>query len=72
VRTGFRWGGLREGGHFEDRRRWEDNIKMYIQEVGWRCMDWTDLVQDKDGWPAVVDAVTNLRIPSATGKFFAS
>ena len=45
---------------------------MYIQEVGWRVMDWTDLVQDKGGWPAVVGAVTNPRIPSTTGKFFAS
>ena len=44
---------------------------MYVQKVGWRIMDWTDLVQDKDGWPAVVDAVMNLRIPSTTKKFFA-
>jgi len=45
---------------------------MYIQEVGWRVMDWTDLDQDRDGWPAVVDKVTNFWIPSATGKFFPS
>jgi hypothetical protein len=54
------------------RRRWEDSIKMYIQDVERRGRDWTDLVQDKDGCSAVVDVVTNLRIPSTTGKFFAS
>jgi hypothetical protein len=31
------------------RRRWEDNIKIGLQEVGWRCMDWFDLAQDMDG-----------------------
>jgi hypothetical protein len=53
------------------RRRWEDIIKMYIQDVGRRGMDWTDLVQDKDVSAAFVDVVTNLRIPSTTWKFFA-
>jgi hypothetical protein len=36
VYTGFLWGNLRERDHFEDRRRWEDNIKMDLQDVGWR------------------------------------
>ena len=45
------------------RRRWEDNIKMYIQEVRYRGMDWIDLAQDRDRWRALVNAVMNLRVP---------
>jgi hypothetical protein len=44
------------------RRRWEDNIKMDLQEVGWG-MDWIELAQDRDMWRAVVNAVMNLRVP---------
>jgi len=44
-------------------RRWEDNIKMDLQEVGCRSMDWIDLAQDRDRWRAIVNAVMNLRIP---------
>jgi hypothetical protein len=40
MHRGFWWGDLREGDHLGDRRRWEDNIKMDLQEVGWVCMDW--------------------------------
>ena len=45
------------------RRRWEDIILMYIQEVGWVGMDWIDLAKDRDRWLALVNAVMNLRIP---------
>jgi hypothetical protein len=45
------------------RRRWEDNIKMDLQDVGWGGMDWTELAQDRDRWRAVVNAVMNLRVP---------
>ena len=45
------------------RRRWDDNIKMDIQEVGCWGMDWIELVQDGDRWRALVTAVMNLRIP---------
>jgi hypothetical protein len=45
------------------RRRWEDNIKMDLQEVGWGGMDWIDMAQDWGTWRAVVSAVMNLRIP---------
>jgi hypothetical protein len=45
------------------RRRWEDNIKMDLEEVGWRGMDWIDMAQDRDRWRAVVSAVMNLRVP---------
>jgi transcription termination factor 2 len=45
------------------RRRWENNIKMDLQEVGWGGIDWTDLAQDRDRWGALVYTVTNLRVP---------
>jgi hypothetical protein len=45
------------------RRRWEDNIKMDLQEVGWGGMDWIDMAQDRDRWRAVVSALMNFRVP---------
>jgi hypothetical protein len=45
------------------RRRWEDNIKMDIREVGCGGMNWIELAQDKDRWRALVNAVMNLRVP---------
>ena len=45
------------------RRRWEDNIKMDLQEVGWRDIDWIDLAQDRDRWWALVNVVMNIRVP---------
>jgi len=45
------------------RLRWEDNIKMDLQEVGCGDMDWTELAQDRDGWRALVNTVMNLRVP---------
>jgi hypothetical protein len=44
------------------RRRWEDNIKMGLEEVGWG-MDWIELADDRDRWRAVVNTVMNLRFP---------
>jgi hypothetical protein len=44
------------------KRKWEDNIKMDLQEVGWG-MDWIKLAQDRDRWRALVNAVMNLRFP---------
>jgi hypothetical protein len=52
------------------RRRWEDNIKMDLQEVGWGGMDWIDPVQERDKWRALVNAVMNLTIKC--GEFFAT
>jgi hypothetical protein len=45
------------------KRRWEDNIRMDLQEVGCGCVDWRGLTQDRDRWWALVSAVMNLRVP---------
>jgi hypothetical protein len=45
------------------RRRWVDNIKMDLHEVGCGGVNWIDLAQDRDRWRALVIAVMNLRVP---------
>jgi hypothetical protein len=45
------------------RRRWVDNIKLNLGEVGSDGMDWVDLTQDRDQWRTLVSAVMNLRVP---------
>ena len=45
------------------RRRWENNIKMNLQEVGCGGVDWIDLAQDRDSWGALVIVVMYLRVP---------
>ena len=45
------------------RSRWEDNIKMDLQEVGRGCGDWLGLAQDRDRWWAFVSTVMNFRVP---------
>ena len=45
------------------RRRWVDNIRMDLQEVGCGHVDWIGLAQDRDGWRKLVNAVMNLRVP---------
>ena len=45
------------------RRRWEDNIKMDLQDVGCGVMDWIELAQERDSWRALVNVVTYLRFP---------
>jgi len=49
------------------RRRWEDNIKMDLQEVGGVCGDWMELTEDMDRWRALVSTVMNLRVPKMRG-----
>ena len=49
------------------RRRWEDNIKMDLQEVGGGCEDWMELAQDRDRWRALVSTVMNLRVSKMRG-----
>ena len=44
-------------------RRWVDNIRMDLQEVGYGCVDWIGLAQDRDRWRTLVSAVMNLRVP---------
>ena len=45
------------------RRKWVDNIRTDLQEVGRGYMDWIGLAQDRDGWRTLVRAVMNLRVP---------
>jgi hypothetical protein len=45
------------------RRRWMDNIKMDLGDIGWGGVDWIGLAQDRDKWKALVNAVMNLRVP---------
>jgi len=49
------------------RRRWEDNIKMDLQEVGGGCGDWMELAQDWDMWQALVNTAMNLQVPKMWG-----
>ena len=54
------------------RRRWVDNIRMDLQEVGCVYMDWIGLAQDRDRWRTLVSAVMNLRVPWNEGNFLTS
>ena len=54
------------------RRRWVDNIKMDLPEIGCGGMDWTDLAEDRDRWLAHVNAVMNLQVPYNVGNFLTS
>jgi len=54
------------------RRRWEDNIKVDLHEVGWGGMDWIDLAQDKDTWRALVIIVMNVWASKNTETFLTS
>jgi hypothetical protein len=45
------------------RRKWVDNIKIYLREIGWDAVDWMDMAQDRDQWRALVNTILNLRVP---------
>jgi hypothetical protein len=51
------------------RHRWVDNINMDLRDIGWDGGDWIDIVQDRDQWRALVNTVSNLRVPYNAGKF---
>jgi hypothetical protein len=51
------------------RRRWEDNIRMDLQEVGWGRGDWIQLAQDRDRWRALVSTVRDFEFHKNAGKF---
>jgi len=53
------------------RRRWEDNIKIDLQEVG-GCGDWMEVVQDRERWRALVSTVMNFQVPKIAGNFLTS
>ena len=57
----MRWEGKRPLGR--PRRRWVDNIRMDLQEVGCGYVDWNGLARDRDRWRSLVSAVMNLRVP---------
>jgi hypothetical protein len=54
-------GGKRQFG--KPKRRWDDNIKIYLQEVGCGVMEWMELAEDRDRWRALTKVVMNLRVP---------
>ena len=57
------WGNRGEELLVRPRRRWVDNIRMDLQEVGCGYMDWIGLAQDRNRWRTLVSAVMNLRVP---------
>jgi len=70
VHTGFRWGNPTEGDHAEDLGvRWEDNIKMDLQEMGWAGMDVIHLAHNRGRWLGLVNPVMNLRVPYKAENF---
>jgi hypothetical protein len=54
--------------HGSPRRRWMDNIKTDLVEVGWGDVDWIGLAQDRDRWRALVNSLLNLRVPQNAWK----
>jgi hypothetical protein len=54
------------------RRRWKDNVKTNLREIGWGGMDWIDMDHDGNRWKALVNMVMNLWVPEDVGKFLNS
>ena len=54
------------------KRKWEDNIKMNHQEVGGACLDWIELVKERDTWRELVNAVMNTRVTQNARNFLIS
>jgi len=53
-------------------RRWENNIKMDLQELGYSGTEWIDLAQDRDRWRALVNSAKKFRVPYNAGNFLTS
>jgi hypothetical protein len=63
MRTGFWWGFLKERGHWgSPKRRWADNNKGHLKEVGWKGVDWVDLVWNRDKWLISVNTIMNVPV----------
>ena len=62
-RIGSWWGNRRERPLGRPRRRWVDNIRIDLQEVGCGYVDWIGLAQDRDRWRTLVSAVMSLQVP---------
>jgi hypothetical protein len=70
MRIGHRWESQKEKRPLgRPRSRWVDNIKMDLREIGWNDADWIDLAQDREQWRALVNTVTNLRVPKNAERF---
>jgi hypothetical protein len=63
TRIGYWWESQRERITRKTKRRWVDNIRMDLGEVGWSDVDWIVLAQDRNRWRALVNSVLNLRVP---------
>jgi len=72
VYTGFWWGTRGKKPLGRPKRRWEDNTKTDIQEVGCGGMDWIDQAQDMDRWWALVNAVMDLLVAKNVGNILTS
>jgi hypothetical protein len=68
----FWWESQKERPLERSRRRWEDNIKMELREIGWGGMDWVNLAQGRDQCRVLVNMVMNLQVPKNVGKFLSS
>jgi hypothetical protein len=64
MKLGYWWERQKERGPLgRPRRRWVDNIKMDLREIGWDGVDWINLAQGRDQRRALVNTLMNLRIP---------
>jgi hypothetical protein len=64
--------GLEETTFGRPTRGWEDNIRMYLREIGWEDVDWIHLAWNRDQWRAFVNTVMNVRVPQKVGNFSTS
>jgi hypothetical protein len=63
IHAGYWWGNQKERDPLgRPRRRWVDNIKMDLREIGRDGMDWMDMAHDRDQWRALLNTVLKLRV----------